>query len=122
MGDYLKKLCDDIKETFKLINELGLNVVTVYIGGGTPTTLSAEQLSVLLDTINNCTDTSKLEEFTLEAGRPDTVTAEKLEVIKRGGVTRISVNTQTLNNEVLEIIGRNNTVEDFYREFELARN
>ncbi len=121
IDDYMIKLVDDIKKTFAIIRELGLDLKTVYVGGGTPTTLNKTQLQLLIDTINNEFDVSKLEEFTVEAGRPDTITAEKLSILKNGGVTRISINPQTLNSEVLEIIGRKHTVEQFYKAFEMAK-
>lgn len=119
--DYLDKLIIEIKSMFGMINELGLKVKTVYIGGGTPTILDTEQLRRLLGTIAGCTDVSKLEEYTLEAGRPDTIDAEKLKVAVAGGVSRVSVNPQTLNNEIISGIGRAHTAEDFFRAFALAR-
>lgn len=122
VDDYVDKLCIDIKRIFDEIKALGLTVSTVYIGGGTPTTLDEKQLEKLLNVINSCTDTSILEEFTLEAGRPDTITSEKLAVIKNGGVTRVSVNPQTLNHAVLEIIGRHHTVDEFFRAYDLVKN
>lgn len=121
IDDYLVALCRDIEECFMLIKSLGISVSTVYIGGGTPTTLSAPQLEILLSKIDQCIDVSTLEEFTVEAGRPDTVTAEKFRVLKDFGVTRVSVNAQTLNDDVLEAIGRHHTVKQFYDAFEIAR-
>ncbi len=120
--DYLAKLCDEVKETFACINRLGLNVKTVYIGGGTPTILTAEQLRMLLSVIAESTDVSKLEEYTLESGRPDTITPEKFAVAKNYGVNRVSVNPQILCDEVLQGIGRAHTSEDFYRAYEIAKN
>lgn len=122
VDDYLIRLCEDIKTVFARIKSIGLTVSTVYIGGGTPTTLNEKQLGTLLSVINSVTDVNALEEFTLEAGRPDTVNPEKFRIIKEGGVTRVSVNTQTLNNDVLEAIGRKHTAEDFFRAFDMARN
>lgn len=119
--DYLAKLCDEIKDVFACINRLGLRVKTVYIGGGTPTILEADQLRMLLSVIAESTDVSKLEEYTLESGRPDTITAEKFAVAKQYGVTRVSVNPQILCDEVLQGIGRAHNSEDFYRAFEIAR-
>ncbi len=119
--DYLQKLAWDIDETFTLINRLGLRVRTVYIGGGTPTILDAAQLHFLLSTIKSMTDVNALEEYTLEAGRPDTIDAEKLAVAREYGVGRISVNPQTLCDDVLRGIGRSHTTEDFYNAFEIAR-
>lgn len=121
IDDYVDKLCEDVRSIFGEINKLGLTVLTVYIGGGTPTTLDEKQLAKLLGVINSCTDTAALEEFTLEAGRPDTITAEKLAIIKDNGVTRVSVNPQTLNPAVLEIIGRHHTVDDFFKAYELVK-
>ncbi len=120
--DYVDALCREIDLRFELIRELGLKVASVYIGGGTPTILTDEQLARVLSHVAKGTDVSALVEFTLEAGRPDTITAEKLRIAKRMGVTRISVNTQTINDEVLRSIGRSHTSEDFYHAFELAVN
>ena len=119
--EYLVALLDDLDDTIDTIDKLGMTVTTVYIGGGTPTTLSAEQLRVLLSKIHERVDVSKLLEFTLEAGRPDTITREKLEVAKKFGVTRVSVNPQTLSDDILHEIGRRHTVDDFFRAFALAK-
>jgi oxygen-independent coproporphyrinogen-3 oxidase len=118
---YIEALCDDLDRTFDIISKTGLNLSTIYIGGGTPTTLSADQLNRLLSKIASRIDTSSLCEFTLEAGRPDTITAEKLSVAKKYGVTRISVNPQTLNDDVLREIGRKHTTDDFYRAYSIAK-
>ena len=120
--EYLEHLVRDLEVTFAKINEMGLRVRTVYIGGGTPTILTAEQLRVLLGKIYTLTDVSSLEEYTLESGRPDTITAEKLAVAKEFGVTRICVNPQSLSDEVLCNIGRSHSAEDFLKAFEVARN
>lgn len=120
LPQYLKALVYDLENIFDIIEKQGLRVSTVYIGGGTPTVLDAAQLDVLLGTVARLTDVTLLDEFTLEAGRPDTITAEKLAVAKAYGVTRISVNTQTLNDSVLSAIGRNHTAEDFFKAYELA--
>ena len=120
--DYLVRLLEDLKLTFAKINEMGLFVRTVYIGGGTPTILSADQLRVLLSTVAELTDVTALEEYTLESGRPDTITAEKLAVAKEYGVSRICVNPQSLCDEVLHEIGRSHTAADFLRAFDVARN
>ncbi|MBQ7379080.1 MAG: coproporphyrinogen dehydrogenase HemZ [Clostridia bacterium] len=119
--EYLAKLCDEIKEMFACINRLGLCVKTVYIGGGTPTSLTADQLRLLLSVISESTDVTKLEEYTLESGRPDTITAEKFAVAKQYGVNRVSVNPQILCDEVLEGIGRGHKSEDFFNAFRIAR-
>ncbi len=121
IDEYIEALLKDIDEIFDTIALTGLNLSTIYIGGGTPTTLSAKQLEKLLSKVSERTDTAKLLEFTLEAGRPDTITKEKLEVAKKYGVTRISVNPQTLSDRILNEIGRKHTVEDFYRAYDIAR-
>ncbi len=117
---YLEALVKDIDHTCALIRKLGLRVATVYIGGGTPTILTAEQLAFLLARIRSWIP--DVEEFTLEAGRPDTITAEKLKTAVEYGVDRISVNTQTLNEEVLARIGRKHTAEEFFQAYETARS
>ena len=107
---------------FRVIAELGLKVKTVYIGGGTPTILDETQLKRLLSHIAECTDVSALSEYTLESGRPDTITAEKLAIAHQYGVTRVSVNPQTLCDELLYGIGRNHTVEEFYKAYDFAKS
>ena len=120
IGEYLDALVIDLEETFENIKRLNMNISTIYIGGGTPTTLSAEQLERLFSVISSHIDIASLAEFTLEAGRPDTITEEKLAVAKKYGVTRISVNPQTLNDKILRDIGRRHTTEDFYRAYDMA--
>ena len=120
--DYLTALIDEINRTFSLISELGLKVKTVYIGGGTPTILDETQLDLLLHSVERNIDTSNLAEYTLEAGRPDTITDGKMRIAYKRGVTRISVNPQTLNDDVLKMIGRSHTADDFLRAYEIARN
>ncbi len=119
--EYLVKLCDDIDRMFRIIRENGKRVVTVYIGGGTPTTLDETQLEILLAKIAENIDVSTLAEFTLEAGRPDTITPGKFQIAKKYGVTRVSINPQTLNDEILASIGRRHTVADFLRAYDVAR-
>ncbi len=116
---YLDRLMGDVDGIFHLIKELGMKVSSVYIGGGTPTILTAEQLKRLLSGVNG--HVKDLEEFTLEAGRPDTITEEKLRVAVACGVDRISVNPQTLNDEVLEKIGRAHNTEMFFSAYETAK-
>jgi oxygen-independent coproporphyrinogen-3 oxidase len=121
VDEYLDQLVIDLAETVDTIKSLGLGIHTVYIGGGTPTTLNVDQLERLLGTVNELIDVPSLAEFTLEAGRPDTITAEKLATAKKHGVTRISVNPQTLSDDVLREIGRKHTTEQFYDAFKLAK-
>lgn len=118
---YTKLLCEEIKRTAEIANKLGLRLETVYFGGGTPTTLSAEQLDTVLRTVNNSFDMSTCREFTVEAGRPDTIDIAKLFVLKENKVDRISINPQTVNDEVLKTIGRKHTAQQFFDAFELAR-
>lgn len=118
--DYLTALGEDVDRVISLIRELGMTVSTVYIGGGTPTILDARQLDALLSHISG--NITGLREFTLEAGRPDTITAEKLKVAASHGVDRMSVNPQTLNDEVLCKIGRAHTTDMFYSAYGIAKN
>lgn len=118
---YTKLLCEEIKRTAEIANKLGLRLETVYFGGGTPTTLSAEQLDTVLKTVNNSFDMSTCREFTVEAGRPDTIDIAKLFALKENKVDRISINPQTVNDAVLKTIGRKHTAQQFFDAFELAR-
>ena len=121
IDEYLDAMIEEMNYTFDLIKEQGLNLATIYIGGGTPTTLTPKQLRKLLSAICAKVDVSTLLEFTLEAGRPDTITEDKFKVAKEFGVTRISVNPQTLNDGVLADIGRKHTAEDFYHAYTIAK-
>ncbi len=121
MPDYLECLLREIKYTSDIIKRNGNIIETVYIGGGTPTTLSAEMLDRLFDCLFNETDLSQIKEFTVEAGRPDTITAEKLKKIKEYGIDRISINPQTMNPDVLKTIVRNHTPEEIEAAVYLAR-
>jgi oxygen-independent coproporphyrinogen III oxidase len=119
--EYVELLCEEIRQTAQIVLELGLRIETVYFGGGTPTAISADQLGKLLDTVRNSCNLSHCREFTVEAGRPDTVTREKLAVLKAHEVSRISINPQTLSDEVLRNIGRRHTTAQTLEAFELAR-
>ena len=119
--EYVERLCEDIERLALLVKKRKLVLKTVYFGGGTPTTLNSQQLSAIIDKIHSCFDMSRVCEFTVEAGRPDTVTKEKLAALKNGGVDRISINTQSADNEVLRTIGRTHTFEDYVQAIELAR-
>lgn len=118
---YLDRLCEEIEETARLTDSLGLRLRTVYFGGGTPTALSATQLKRLMDAVAARFDQSELLEYTVEAGRPDTIDREKLEVIRAGGAGRISINPQTLSDNVLRAIGRRHTTEQAMQTYRLAR-
>ena len=119
---YLIRLKQDIARMAEIIAKRGQTIVTVYIGGGTPTMLNKAQLRDLLSFIESVIDVSGLDEYTLEGGRPDTIDPDKLDIASRYGVGRISINPQTLNDDVLAGIGRKHTSDDFFRAFYQARN
>jgi coproporphyrinogen dehydrogenase HemZ len=119
MGEYLDALFQEIDWTAERFRKKKLN--TIYIGGGTPTSLSPELLDRLLKKICESFDFRDLQEFTVEGGRPDSITRRKLEVLKRYPVTRISINPQTMRQETLRRIGRRHTVEAIEEAFLLAR-
>ena len=110
--DYLDALEEEMRATAAAVKAAGRRIVAVYVGGGTPTTLTAFQLDRLLADTKACFDLSACREFTVEAGRPDTVTEEKLAVLAAHGVDRVSVNPQTMSDAVLEAIGRHHTVAE----------
>ena len=119
---YLEGLLREVEETGRVLREARLTVRSFYMGGGTPTTLSAEQLDRLL---SGCEERLPLEscaEYTVEAGRPDTITREKLEVLAQHGIGRISINPQTLEDHVLAAIGRKHSAGDIASAYELARS
>ena len=118
---YVELLCGELKDIAALIDEIGLHLETVYMGGGTPTVLTAKQLDRVLSTVNESFDMTGVRELTVEAGRPDTITAEKLAVLKKNGVGRISINPQTMDDEVLAAIGRKHTAEDIKTAFAMAK-
>lgn len=119
VGSYLAALEREIDATAEMMRDRILD--TVYIGGGTPTSLSAEELARLLGKLREAFDFSTVQEFTVEAGRADSITEEKLRVLLENGVTRISVNPQTMKQETLDLIGRRHTVEQVEEAFYLAR-
>ena len=118
---YMDKLCVDIKKACDEINQSGQRLVSVYVGGGTPTVLDEKQLNRLLGAITDGIKGHNIFEFTVEAGRPDTVTKEKFDIMTSFGVNRTSINPQILDDEVLKVIGRGHTVEQFYRAYQIAR-
>ncbi|WRS28242.1 coproporphyrinogen dehydrogenase HemZ [Oscillospiraceae bacterium MB08-C2-2] len=119
--DYVRLLCQEIAYTGQVAKSLGLTLQTVYMGGGTPTSLSAAQLREIMEAVEQSFDFSGLLEYTVEAGRPDTITREKLETIRDMGVKRISINPQTMNDSVLEAIGRRHTADQVEQSLALAR-
>ena len=118
---YLQALYQEIAHTGTLLKASGHRVRTVYIGGGTPTTLNARQLEKLLSEIRKNFDLSGCIEFTVEAGRPDTLDENKLRAIRDGGADRISINPQSLQDSVLKACGRPHTAEDIHRLYAMAR-
>ena len=118
-AEYIKALKKEISAVSRIMKNRKLQ--TVYMGGGTPTSLEADELKDILNCVKENNDLSELLELTVEAGRPDSITKEKLKALKECGVTRISVNPQTLNQATLERIGRKHTVEEFLEKFKLAR-
>ncbi len=118
---YLAALHKEIDETGAAVRAAGQRPVALYFGGGTPTTLTAAQLDGLCTWLEAAFDLTALREYTVEAGRPDTITAEKLSVLARHGVTRVSVNPQTMSDEVLEAIGRRHTARDILDALALVR-
>lgn len=118
---YVELLCRELEKTAEYARKLNLRLESVYMGGGTPTTLNAEQMRKVLTTVTENFDLSNCREFTVEAGRPDTITEDKLKAIMECGVDRISINPQTLNDDVLKNIGRRHTSEQVIETFNLAR-
>ncbi|HHX13630.1 MAG TPA: coproporphyrinogen dehydrogenase HemZ [Clostridiales bacterium] len=118
---YLQALDKEITIIGRLLTEIDCRPDAVYIGGGTPTSLTADQLAGLMKKLAKSFDFSDLREYTVEAGRPDTVTEEKLDVITKEGADRISINPQTLNQKTLDLIGRCHTVEEVVTAFARAR-
>ena len=116
---YLDALCKEMRQAGNIFTSR--RPMTVYIGGGTPTTLEPEQMDKLLSVVKEVFDFSYVKEFTVEAGRPDSITEEKLMVLKKHGVSRISINPQTMKDETLKLIGRAHTVEQVKQAFKLAR-
>ena len=121
MEPFLDALLLDIRATAAETRLAGLRPVALYMGGGTPTTLSAAQLDRLCAALEREFDLSALREYTVEAGRPDTITAEKLRVLRAHGVGRVSVNPQTMSDSVLEAIGRRHTAQDIVDALALVR-
>ncbi len=121
VSPFVEGLCREIEAVGKLLTSSGRAVRTVYMGGGTPTTLSAEQLDTVLTALEQNIPLGRCTEFTVEAGRPDTITPEKLAVLARHGVGRVSVNPQSMDDGVLEKMGRPHTAEDIRRAYGQVR-
>ena len=119
---YLDALEKEMAATARAVKDSGRRIIAVYVGGGTPTTLSAPELDRLLGKLRALFDLAACREFTVEAGRPDTVTPEKLAVLSAQGVDRVSVNPQTMSDTVLTAIGRHHTVQQVYDAVAMVRS
>ena len=117
---YVEALCKELLAVSKMYK--GKKLQTIYMGGGTPTSLEGYQLSKILNVVKKNFDLSNLLELTVEAGRPDSITREKLEALKEVGVDRISINPQTMQQKTLDLIGRYHTIEDIFESYKLARD
>ena len=117
---YVEALCKELLAVSKMYK--GKKLQTIYMGGGTPTSLEGYQLSKILNVVKKNFDLSNLLELTVEAGRPDSITREKLEALKQVGVDRISINPQTMQQKTLDLIGRHHSIEDIYESYKLARD
>ena len=120
MEPYLQALYKEIEITGRLLKESGRRVRSIYIGGGTPTTLTSQQMAKLLDTVRESFDLSRCLEFTVEGGRPNTLDDEKLRTIVQHGADRISINPQTMENHVLRACGRPHSADDILRAYNQA--
>lgn len=119
---YFEHLIEEIKNTALIAKQCKIKLKSIYIGGGTPSTLSANQIETLISTINDNFDLSSCDEFTFEAGRPDTITREKLEACLKLGVDRISINPQTMSDEVLKGVGRLHSARDCVDVYNIAKD
>ncbi|MBQ5332303.1 MAG: coproporphyrinogen dehydrogenase HemZ [Oscillospiraceae bacterium] len=118
---YVEMLCREISDLGEMLKGKNVFCDTVYIGGGTPTSLSAAEIEKIMKTIEKSIDISRIREYTVEAGRADTITEDKLIAVRDNGATRISINPQTMQDGVLKAIGRNHTAAQFEECFSLAR-
>ena len=122
VNPYLEALTYEIREMKKYVDERGLRIESVYFGGGTPTSVNNEEFEYIMKEIHNAFVKGRnVLEFTVECGRPDSITLEKLETMKKYNTTRISINPQTMNNNTLKMIGRGHSAEDVIDKFNLAR-
>ncbi len=119
--DYVKNLARELEQTGRIAAELGLRCESIYIGGGTPTVLDEESLAFIMERICASFNMQTVREFTVEAGRPDTITKEKLKALRRHGVERVSINPQSFSDEVLQRIGRMHKAQETVEAYRLAR-
>ncbi len=122
LPEYINTLCDETGMLVKTANSLGLKLKSIYVGGGTPTVLDEKLLFSFLERLKDIIGDTNGIEFTFEAGRPDTVTKQKLLMLKESGVTRVSINTQTTNDDVLLSVGRRHTYADYLNAYGLAKD
>lgn len=121
MPEYISALCRELEIIGNIVRETDTEIDTIYFGGGTPTSISARDIEKIMRTVADNFALDRIREYSFEAGRPDTITEDKLRVIKEYGADRISVNPQTLNDDVLRVIGRKHSGDDAIKAFELAR-
>lgn len=121
VDSYVDCLIKEITSVLSFMKRRNCNIDTFYIGGGTPTSLNENQLHKLLSSISSCLSVRDLREVTIEAGRPDSITMDKLSIIKDFGCSRISINPQTMNDETLKMVGRNHTSADVVEKYNMAR-
>lgn len=121
IAPYLKGLIEEIQYWGQYVKDRNIKLGSIYIGGGTPSSLNGAQIEELLFSVEKNFNIPNLLEYTFEGGRPDTLTKEKLEIVKKYGITRLSINPQTMNNKTLEKIGRTHTKEDFIKVYNEAR-
>lgn len=120
--DYLSKLKKELLTISQTVVELGMNLKSVYVGGGTPAILNEAQIDDLLSCIYNSFEVNADTEFTFEAGRPDCITFDKLRILKDYGVSRVSINTQTTNDDILKAVGRSHSYSDYVNAMTMAKN
>ena len=120
MPEFVEKLLLEIDKTAEIIKKAGVYVENIYIGGGTPTTLSAQDFDIIFKRLFSKINIDRVIEFTVEAGRPDTITEEKLDILKKFGVNRISINPQSMNDITLKKIGRSHSVEMIHNAYDMA--
>ncbi|MFD0698896.1 coproporphyrinogen III oxidase [Paenibacillus sp. GCM10027628] len=122
VNSFLHGLHEELRIMGQWMKDAGLRITTIYWGGGTPTSITADEMDALFVTMHESfPDMSAVRELTVEAGRPDTITPEKIEVMKKWRVDRISINPQSFTQETLDAIGRHHTVEETVEKFKLAR-
>lgn len=121
MPEYISALCHELEIIGGIVRDTETEIDTIYFGGGTPTSISAKDIEKIMRTVANNFELDRIREYSFEAGRPDTIMEDKLRVIKEYGADRISVNPQTLNDDVLRVIGRRHSGDDAIKAFELAR-